>query len=206
MIELNTRTPMPESLTGQLLLAMPNLKEGCFEQSVVLICSHDESHAMGLIVNKQITDMSFATLLAQLDMEADTLATDRKLHFGGPVETKRGLILHDLSHQSDETVHVTDEIGLTATRQMLEDLNEGRIGQDANSPALLCMGHAGWAPGQLEGELAQNAWLNIPATRDLVFNARPDKTWEHALAGMGVSKSMFSAEWSDTRHPDAPLN
>ena len=198
---------MQESLAGQLLIAMPNLKEGCFEHSVVLICSHDESHAMGLIVNKQITDVSFATLLEQLEMEPTETKANPPVHFGGPVETKRGLILHDLSHRSDETVEVTGEIGLTATRQMLEDLNAGHIGGEADgAPALLCMGHAGWAPGQLEGELAQNAWLNVPASRELVFASDPQRSWEKALSSVGVSKSMFSAAWSDIRNPDAPLN
>ncbi len=188
---------------------MPNLREGCFEQAVVLICSHDEEHAMGVIINKEVSDLTFKELLAQLGIEP--LGLEYPVHFGGPVETKRGVVLHSDDYKSEDTVQICPGVGLTATKQILEDLNTiSMTGSDdpGKKPeqAVLCMGHAGWAPGQLEDELAQNAWLHVLATPDLVFGGQTDKTWDKALAAIGVTSSMFSPEWSDLRDPDQPLN
>ncbi len=207
------QTPSDQSrdfLQGQLLIAMPNLRDGCFDHSVVLICSHDDSHAMGLIVNKEISDFSFPELLQQLKIEPYKVAEKRKINFGGPVETKRGIVIHSRDYMSEDTTTVCDGIALTATRKILSDLNggPGGSGQETSGPAkaILCMGHAGWGPGQLESELIQNAWLNLPATPELIFTAKPRQIWKRALAALGIGPSMFSAAWSDIRDPDMPLN
>jgi putative transcriptional regulator len=195
-------------LQGQLLIAMPNLNEGCFKESVVLICSHDETHAMGVIINKKIADLDFSEVLEQLDLTPGPTADDRPVHFGGPVDTKRGVVLHSSDYVSDETVNVLDGVGLTATRGVLAALNRDDSSDEEHGPkkAMLFMGHAGWAAGQLEDELSQNAWLNIKATPDLIFKTRTEDIWQTALARLGINTAMFSAEWSTVRDPDTPLN
>lgn len=198
-------------LGGKLLVAMPNLREGCFAQSVVLICSHDDTHAMGVILNKEIVDVSFGELLLQLEIKPRMEASGRRVYLGGPVDTKRGLVLHTPEYRTPDTVEICTGVCLTATKRVLEDLNGGPAGDDGEKPvppekALLCMGHAGWAPGQLESELTQNAWLHMPADPELIFASDTSDAWERALASLGVTQSMFSAEWSDLRDPDTPLN
>lgn len=197
-------------LQGQLLIAMPNLREGCFRESVVLICSHDANHAMGLILNKTISDLTFADLLRQVDLTPSDALSDRPIFFGGPVDTRRGVVLHSGEYRQADTVEITAGISLTATRDVLQDLNEPEglwvQGRQAPQKALICAGHAGWAAGQLEHELAQNAWLNMPAEPELVFPEDPDTVWETALSRLGIDASMFSAVWSETREPDGPLN
>lgn len=197
-------------LQGQLLIAMPNLRDGCFRESVVLVCSHDETHAMGLILNKTISDLSFADLLVQVQIEPSDDIDDKPIHFGGPVDSKRGAVLHTNEYQSPDTIEITTGICLTATREMLADMNEpeGSQMQGRTPPAraLICAGHAGWSAGQLEHEIAQNAWLNIPCDPALVFADDPADVWHAALARLGIDSSMFSQAWSEVRSPDTPLN
>lgn len=209
---LTAETPdKRDFLQGQLLVAMPNLREGCFKQSLVLICSHDEDHAMGLILNKAISDLSFAELLDQVGLDPAEDVEDRPIHFGGPVDTKRGVVLHTDDYRTEDTVDIMAGLCLTATRDILADLNvpDGAPvadGRPVPAQALICAGHAGWSGGQLEHELVQNAWLTMPAAMDLIFTDNVDTVWQEALSRLGVDQSMFSAAWSETRNPDAPLN
>lgn len=189
---------------------MPNLRQGCFRQAVVLICSHDTDHAMGVIINRHISDMAFADLLEQVDIEPEPALQSRPVHFGGPVETRRGIVIHSLDYQATETINIKPDIGLTATKTTLSILNkaDSMLHQDERGPAkaILCMGHAGWSAGQLEHELAQNAWINIPATQALVFQQPVKTIWQNALASLGLNPAMLNAAWSEARDPDAPLN
>lgn len=197
--------PKQDYLTGQLLIAMPSLTDGCFRESVVLMCTHNDDHAMGVVVNKPISNLSFADILEQVGVEPHNPTRDCAVVFGGPVETKRGLVLHTLDYETEETVRVTDQIGLTATKQVLEDLNSG--GREILPiHALLCMGHAGWSAGQLEHELMQNAWINAPASRDLVFMEPIEDIWAASFREIGLDPAKLSGVWSHIRDPDAPLN
>ncbi len=196
-------------LNGQLLIAMPNLRDGCFDHSVVLMVSHDDDHALGLIINRTIADITFADILTQLDITPNANAEERSIYFGGPVETKRGMVLHSADYQSQETTRPCEGVHLTSTMQILTDINDDALsGKALAGPqkALICMGHAGWSGGQLEDEIAQNAWLNMPADPALVFDTPSNKIWSAALAKLGVQPAMLSAEWADIRDPDMPLN
>ncbi|MEE9329303.1 MAG: YqgE/AlgH family protein [Parvularculaceae bacterium] len=200
-----------DCLTGQLLVAMPSLGEGCFHKSVILICGHDDHHAMGLIVNKRVTDLTFSEIMAQLDFEVEDddmppfaeAVIDENVHYGGPVEPMRGLVLHTLDQTYEETVNISGEVGLTATKEIVADIARAK---KAPKNALLCMGHAGWEAGQLEDELVQNAWLTMPADLNLIFTTPIQKCWAAALASIGIDPSMLAADTSNPRDPDAPLN
>ncbi|MEM9705362.1 MAG: YqgE/AlgH family protein [Pseudomonadota bacterium] len=188
-------------LTGQLLIAMPNMGDQRFDRSVVLMCSHAADHAMGVIINKTLDGAGFGELLDQLSLEAPEHIAAQPVHYGGPVQQDRGLVIHSLDYQSANTLVVNDEIGVTGTRDILSDIASG--GATPRS-YFLTLGHAGWAPGQLEDEIASNAWAHVDADRDLVFS--DDDIWKNALERLGVTGAMLSPEWATARPSDAPLN
>jgi len=177
-------------LTGKLLIAMPGMGDMRFEHSVIYLCSHSEKGAMGLIVNKAALDVRFAQLLKQLEIEPDNEERgNMPIHFGGPVETARGFVLH--SSDYDASLHSTvvdDGFSMTATLDILEDIAVGR----GPGKVLLMLGYAGWGPGQLEDEIAMNGWLTADASQDLVFDLQDEVKWEAALQSLGVDPISLS--------------
>ena len=171
------------NLTGALLVAMPGMGDPRFERSVVFICAHSDDGAMGLIVNKPAADMELGELLDQLEIACTSSTRGTSVHFGGPVETSRGFVLHGGEYKSRlQTLDVTPEFGMTATLDVLEDLAVG----DGPSPALVLLGYAGWGPGQLESEIARNDWLTTLADPALVFNTDDDGKWAAAVRSLGI--------------------
>ena len=178
-------------LNGKLLIAMPEMGDPRFAYSVVFMCAYSADGAMGIVVNKPTTDLRLSNLLEQLDITKEDDARDLPIHFGGPVEHGRGFVLHDYGyHSSLSTLDVNDAFAMTATLDILEDLAQGR----GPAHALVALGYAGWGPGQLEGELAQNAWLTCEADADLVFDTPDSMKWESALKMLGISALTLSSE------------
>lgn len=177
-------------LTGQLLIAMPAMGDPRFSKSVIYMCVHNEEGAMGLIVNKLADELSFAELLTQLDIESLGVAPQLPIHFGGPVETGRGFVLHSAGYKQEGTIEVAEGMALTATIDILQDIAENR----GPEKFLLALGYAGWGAGQLDGEIRQNAWLHVSDDPDLTFAADNDAKWEHAIAKIGVDLSLLSGE------------
>lgn len=177
-------------LTGQLLIAMPAMGDPRFSKSVIYMCVHNEEGAMGLIVNKLADELSFAELLTQLDIESLGVAPQLPIHFGGPVETGRGFVLHSAEYNQEGTIEVAEGMALTATIDILQDIAENR----GPEKFLLALGYAGWGAGQLDGEIRQNAWLHVPDDPDLTFGADNDAKWELAIAKIGVDLSLLSGE------------
>lgn len=176
-------------LNGKLLIAMPEMADPRFTHAVIFLCAHSEEGAMGLIVNKPTNDVRLSDLLDQLDIARDAEARDLPVHFGGPVEHGRGFVLHGYGyHSAISTLDVNDDFAMTATLDILEDLAQGR----GPGHALIALGYAGWGPGQLESEIAQNAWLICDADPELVF-ATPDRMkWEAALGKLGINPLTLS--------------
>jgi len=195
-----------DSLEGQILIAMPNMRDPRFEQAIVLMCAHDPEHAMGVIVNKPLSDLTFGELLAQLDIDPVEERADGPVLFGGPVKTDRGLVLHTLDYRCAATMEITPELGLTATREILVDIGGKEPERPGPRKSILALGHAGWGPGQLESEIRQNVWLHAPADDDLIFGPDTGNAWKTAMQRLGVSEAMFLPEWADTRPDDAPLH
>lgn len=178
-----------DDLTGKLLIAMPGMGDPRFERSVVFLCAHSDEGAMGLIVNKRAGDLTLAELLEQLKIAPGVAPRDRPIHFGGPVEHARGFVLHSGDYGSEgSTLHVSDAFGMTATLDILEDIALGR-GPDRT---ILALGYAGWGPGQLEAELAQNGWLVADADADIVFAGEDGVKWTAALNAIGVNPMTLS--------------
>jgi len=185
-------SPQPsDTLTGKLLIAMPGMGDPRFEHGVVYLCSHSGEGAMGLIVNKPADDLSLVGLLEKLDIRTTEGAAKGPIHFGGPVETGRGFVLHSMDYDgNDGTLAVDDSFGLTATLDILSHIAAGR----GPSRALVALGYAGWGPGQLESEIAANGWLTADASPEVVF--RPDNSakWTAALAALGVDALTLSSD------------
>ena len=177
-------------LTGQLLIAMPQMTDPRFERSVIYICAHTADGAMGLVVNREIEALTFPDLLKQRSIDAEVIYDKIQVLFGGPVETGRVFVLHSSDYVQNTTMLVDKRVGLTATMEVLKDIASG------NGPKLniLALGYAGWGPGQLDAEIHANGWLSVPADDDLVFDPDLDKKWERALAKIGVDFSMPSGQ------------
>lgn len=177
-------------LTGQMLVAMPQMLDERFVKSVIYMCAHTEDGAMGLVVNKMLEDINFPDLLDQLDINSKTKSKNIGVHFGGPVESGRGFVLHSSEYQQDGTMVIGPQIALTATTDILRDIAEG----EGPAKSLLALGYAGWGPGQLDAELQANGWLSVDAEPEIVFGNEPEKAWQGALAKIGIDVSMLSGE------------
>ena len=177
-----------DNFVGQVLLAMPAMSDPRFERSVIFVCAHNEDGAMGVVINKTLDSIDFRELLGQLDIPANEAARDIAVHFGGPVENQRGFVLHSNDYRHDDTLVVDDQVGLTATLDVLRDLAQGQGPENS----ILALGYAGWGPGQLEAEFQDNAWLSVSASRELVFKVANSDKWERAFNSIGVDLSVLS--------------
>ena len=176
-------------LTGQLLIAMPQMSDPRFRRSVVYICSQSHRGAMGLIVNKPMPQLSFIDLLEQLEIKTERLRGTLPIHYGGPVETGHGFVLHSMDYTlPDATLKVSNGVGLTATIDVLKAVARG----SGPSHAFLALGYAGWTAGQLEGEIRANGWLHCEADEELVFGSEIEHKWERALSKLGIDAGMLS--------------
>jgi putative transcriptional regulator len=175
-------------LTGNLLIAMPGMQDPRFAKSVIYLCAHNDEGAMGLVVNKVLDQLRFPDLLEQLEIENTGKVDQIRVHFGGPVETTRGFVLHSPDFNRDATLSVDGEVSLTATVDILKAIANG-IGPRRS---FLALGYAGWGPGQLDTEIKANGWLHAPAEEDLVFGDDLDSKWEDAIATLGIDSRMLS--------------
>lgn len=178
------------SLVGQLLIAMPTMSDSRFEKSVIYVCAHSAEGAMGLVINKELGSLTFDELLQQLGVEAGRAEKEIRVHFGGPVETGRGFVLHSAEYTQEATMIVDSHLAMTATVDVLKDISEGQ----GPRQSLLALGYAGWGPGQLDSEIQANGWLHADADADLVFSADLDHKWERAIAKLGFNPSSLSGE------------
>lgn len=186
----------PMDLTGKLLIAMPGMPDHRFGHSVVSVCAHSAEGAMGLIVNKPMNEPVLGDLLSQLGIQM--LESDRPEHapilFGGPVEPGRGFVLHSRdwpadNHEGAGMMQITENMAMTATRDILEAIAAGR-GPDR---ALLALGYAGWGPGQLEAEILDNGWLITDHDDDIALGPDHGRKWQRALATLGIQPHSLSA-------------
>ncbi len=169
---------------------MPQMLDERFAKTVIYMCAHSEDGAMGLVVNKVMENIDFPDLLDQLGLSAPPTGEDIRVHFGGPVESGRGFVLHSADYVQDATMVIDEAIAMTATTDILRDIAEG----DGPRNSLLALGYAGWGPGQLDTEIQANGWLSVPADDELVFNSDPKSVWQGALAKMGIDVSMLSGD------------
>jgi putative transcriptional regulator len=188
----------PGYLDGQILIAMPVMDDPRFERSVIYLCAHSPEGAMGIIVNRPAGSIDFPGLLVQLDIikRADQImlpetAESMKVLRGGPVDTGRGFVLHSSDFFiEDATLKIDSGVCLTATVDILRAIAKG----SGPKRAILALGYAGWAAGQLENEIQRNGWLHCDADADLIFGADADEKYMRALRKIGIDPGMLSAD------------
>ncbi len=169
------------SLAGHLLVAMPNMSDPRFERAVIYVCAHGEDGAMGLMINKLVDQITFPEMLEQLGIDNSDVSDQIRVHFGGPVETGRGFVLHSTDYRQDSSMEVDSTVALTATVDILRDIAGGQ----GPRRSLLALGYAGWGPGQLDQEIQANAWLHVHPDEQLVFDTDLDDKWQRAIGKLG---------------------
>ena len=177
-------------LTGQLLVAMPQMEDPRFARSVIFMCAHTAEGAMGLVLNRLVDSVSFPDLLEQLNVNAGPVDQDVRVHFGGPVETGRGFVLHSSDYVQDATLEIDGDTALTATVDILKAIAKG----DGPDRSLLALGYAGWGPGQLDAEIQANGWLSVLPDPQLVFDTDIETKWERSMAKLGIDFNKLSGD------------
>ena len=179
--------PTP-NFTRHFLIAMPAMADPRFSRTLTYVCEHNESGALGIVVNKT-TDMTLSSLFEQIDVPLSDAGLKRTpVHYGGPVQVDRGFVLHRPLGNWQSTLAVSDDLGLTTSKDVLEALARGEGPRDV----LVSLGYAGWSAGQLEQELAQNAWLTVDADADVLFDLPPDRRLPAAMSRLGIDFSRLS--------------
>lgn len=176
-------------LEGKLLIALPGMSDPRFDRSVIYMCAHSATGAMGIIVNKPIEGLGFQELLRRLDLPVSEKTPDSAIMFGGPVETGRGFVLHSDEYGGAESLSITQGISLTATIDILRAMADGH----GPHQALFALGYAGWGPGQIEAEIQANGWIHCDADAALVFGGDVTAKWAVALGKLGIDLSGLSA-------------
>lgn len=185
------------SYKNHFLIAAPNMKDPTFEGTVVYICEHTKSGAMGIVINRPI-HLSVESLLERIGIENKNPALkDCYLYDGGPVQVERGFVLHTANKKYHSTMQVTDRIYLSTSRDVLEAV---AIGEDAPEKFLLSLGYSGWSEGQLEAELAVSGWLIAPADESIIFDTPENLRYEKALKLIGIDPSTLEAWGNEAGH------
>jgi len=187
MARRNTTDDAGDTLSGQLLVAMPSLRDGRFARSVICICAHSSEGAMGLVLNRPIERLSFDALLRQVGVEAVPPQRDIRLLNGGPVDEGRGFVLHTNEWREEGSLPVAGGYAITANVDILKAIAQG----GGPRRCVLALGYAGWGPGQLDAEIAENAWLIAPPDEALLFDDEAGTKWDRALSKLGVDPSRI---------------
>ncbi len=187
---MSSETEADSRLTGQLLVAMPGMADPRFARSVVYLCVHSAEGAMGLVVNKRLENVSFAEIAGQVGIEPGDIRAEIAVHYGGPVETGRGFLLHSTDCVDDSSLVIDEHFALTATVEMLKTI----AGGGGPERRMLALGYAGWSAGQLDAEIQANGWLTVPADPAIVFDSEDDTKWERAMRAIGIDPSLLSAQ------------
>ena len=183
------RTPelTSDGLRDQFLIAMPSLQDGYFAQTVTYICDHNEEGAMGLVINQPI-DLTLDQMLRQLDLDPVADTNRQPIFRGGPVQPEHGFVLHKANAHWTGTRRLGGELALTTSRDILEAMARG----EGPEHTLIALGYAGWGPGQLENEIAENAWLVAPSNPGILFQLPPDQRWSAAARLIGIDMNLIS--------------
>jgi len=177
-------------LTGHLLIAMPSMMDPNFHQTVTYVCEHNEHGALGLVINRPL-DIDLGEVFQQLSLAktCDEIAKTPILR-GGPVELERGFVIHESTDKWESTAAVKDSIQVTTSQDILSAMAAG----DGPKRAVVVLGYAGWGAGQLEYEITENAWLNTPASTQIVFETPFDQRWQEAAGLLGIDLATISTQ------------
>ena len=174
----HTNVPNRVFLTGQLLIASPQLRQSAFDHAVVLVAQHNRDGAFGIVINRPIDKKPIASLLTAFGVDANGVTDSVRIFSGGPVDPTVALVIHSIDYRRPDTMDIDGRVGLTAAVDVLRDIGTGK----GPHKSLVVFGYAGWAPAQLEDELARGVWVSVPEELDLVFDEDRSKVWADALA------------------------
>ncbi|MFQ5469268.1 MAG: YqgE/AlgH family protein [Gammaproteobacteria bacterium] len=178
------------SLTNQFLIAMPSLEDPNFFHSVTYICEHNHEGAMGIVINRPL-DIELGEVFEQMDIDSeDPDINESPIYLGGPVQNERGFVIHRPHGVWESILRVTDDIGVTSSRDILEAIATGR----GPEKSLIALGYAGWGAGQLEKEISDNTWISTPADTSIIFDTPYEQRWHAAAALTGVDLTRLSAD------------
>ena len=178
------------SFNNQLLIAMPGMADPNFATTVTLVCEHNAEGALGIIINRPL-NLDLGGLFEQLDLtNADSAILTRPVLDGGPVSQERGFVLHGSGASFESTVQVSPELQLTLSRDILDSIAAG----DGPERSLVALGYAGWEAGQLEAEMLENTWLNVPASAEIIFDVPFEKRWRSAAGALGIDLSRLAPD------------
>lgn len=179
-----------DRFTTQLLIAMPSLTDPNFAQSVTLICEHNEQGALGIVISRPM-EIPLGELLEHIDIHPTAMEVRAEtVYAGGPVQMDRGFVLHQPLGRWESTLAMDENLGLTTSRDILAAVANGE-GPDKR---LVALGYAGWSPGQLEEELADNAWLTVPGDSRILFEVPPHRRWHAAAQKLGIDLNLLAGE------------
>ncbi len=182
---------MTDTLAGKLLVAMPGIGDPRFDGTVIIMCAHDQEHAMGIVLNKPREEITLSDVLDHLGLDLDDTIGDRIVLDGGPVRPDRGYVLHSEDFDVGEVTQVVGPgIRLTATRDVLEAVAK----EHPPERFVLALGCAGWGAGQLEEELKHNAWLVVDADDAIVFGDAFNDKWSRAIKSLGLEPSQLMGD------------
>jgi len=180
----------PINLTHHFLIAMPAMADPNFAHTLTYVCEHNKDGALGIVVNRPI-DMKLSALFEQINVPlADRALRETLVHFGGPVQLDRGFVLHRPLGNWQSTLAIGDDMGLTTSKDVLEAVGRG----DGPSDVFVSLGYAGWEAGQLESELAQNAWLTVEADAGVLFDIPPERRLPAAMQLLGIDLAQLSED------------
>src|SRR5690625_5168718 len=176
--------------TNQFLIAMPGLQDPNFKGSVIYVCEHNAQGAMGVVVNHPLA-IPASRIFESMDLSAPEGLANAQLLLGGPMHRERGLILHrPTERQWDSTIHIDPEVLITASKDILVDM----AADSGPEEALIVLGYAGWGPGQLEQEVAANAWLTVPGNPDIIFSTPYEERAHPALESIGIAPHQLAIQ------------
>src|SRR5262245_57086331 len=170
-------TPQGQFLTGQFLVATPEMGDPRFRETVILMVRHSKDGAMGLIINRPAGDQKLSRILQDLGDSGEGATGNVPLYLGGPVQPELGFILHTTDYRRAGIIDVNGTVAVTATKEIIRDIAAG----NGPNKFMLIFGYAGWGPGQLEGELKRNSWYTTPFDLSMVFEMERDRVWERAV-------------------------
>ena len=175
-------------LTGQMLLAMPGIGDPRFERAAIAMCAHDDEGALGIGVGATVQGIGLHDLLSQFEI-APGAAPNAPLHFGGPVEPRRGFVLHSADWGGQDTIDIAGRWGLTSTVDALKAIAEGQ----GPRRWLVALGYAGWGAGQLDAEMTRHGWFNVAADDALLFDLPVEERWEAGFAAAGIDPRLLAS-------------
>lgn len=189
MTNENSTPPLALNLKHHFLVAMPTLNDDFFSNSITYVCEHSATGAMGMVINQPMAEVTLGSVLNQLQFETEPGVHNMPVLRGGPVSLERGFVLHEGEGHWESTIHLCDDVYLTASRDILKAIAEGC----GPNRTLFTLGYAGWSAGQLEQEISSNSWLTLPASKDILFDAPIEERWTTAARSIGIDINLLTS-------------